>query len=83
MTQHRCKPGSLLADGSIIDYQGQPMADGPCWVPYRLGASWSRATSRIKLANAAGWQPIGPLHSKYPGIPPTIGVICVIRSAVQ
>ena len=80
----RPKPGSILADGSLVDYAGHRRFNGPCFVPYTVGyepdANYNRQHARRERYAAAGWT--YACATRWPSVLPNSRVICVERNAV-
>jgi hypothetical protein len=74
----RLKPGSLLADGSVVDWFGNPSVNGVCFIPGDFGATWAHREARCNLLNAAGWR-FQRDPRFWPGIPPVGSAICIGR----
>lgn len=72
-------PGSLLADGSVVDYRGEVQARGPCFVPADLGVGRRVVIlgRRKNLLGAAGWHKVPA--SQWPSVLPAQGVGCIVR----
>lgn len=67
----RPKPGSIMADGSVIDYQGAQWSHGPCFIPNMI-------TGRRKAwLGRFGWCKT-PARD-MPAIPPRQGLVCIHR----
>lgn len=73
----RAKPGSVLADGSVVDWLGVPHLRGPCFVPREFGVSIRRTISRTRALALAGWRYTPAVH--MPAIPPNDRVVCIDR----
>lgn len=74
----RALPGSLLADGSVVDYQGKAHARGPCFVPGDLGLrNVARLGRRKELFGRAGWH-VCPARD-WPSVLPAAGLACIVR----
>jgi hypothetical protein len=80
----RPKPGSIMADGALVTYQGVGDYQGPCWIPdprterFRVPA---HKPARLRHINAAGWRRVAA--ADLPGMPPRQGLICLRREKPQ
>lgn len=75
----RLKPGSLTADGAVIDMNGVAQEAGPCFIPARFGViAHCHLAGRADALNRAGWRHVRAA-ADWPSIPPTQGALCVVR----
>lgn len=86
MRLRRCLPGSLMPDGSIVDYAGVVQSTGPCWVPKGLGFGVPskenpKARRRAQMVIDVGWKVV--YARDYPSIPPRDNLTCVRREIVS
>lgn len=69
----KLKPGSLTADGAIIDHRGIETERGPCFVPFD-----ALSPARKGLMGEAGWH-MERRPGKWPEIPPSRRHACIVR----
>lgn len=72
-TRLKLKPGSLTADGAIVDHYGKVQTEGPCFVPFD-----ALSPARKGLMGAAGWH-MERRPGKWPGFAPTRRSACIVR----
>lgn len=68
----RAKPGSVMADGSVVDYRSIGHYAGPCFVPDNL------KPARKAALGAVGWC-VTPARD-WPSILPAQGLACIHRT---
>lgn len=75
----RPKPGSILEDGSVVDYRGEVCRSGQCFVPddFGCGKGWDKQLPRRTAYSAAGWT-YAPAR-RWPSMMPISGTVCVER----
>ena len=75
------KPGSIGADGGLVDYAGMICLVGPCFIPDpRARPHTATRAARLRLINEAGWR-LTPAKD-WPGMAPQAGLICVRRERI-
>ena len=72
-TRLKLKPGSLTADGAVIDVHGKCRVNGPCFVPFD-----ALSPTRKALMGAAGWHRENRA-AFWPGIPQSNRDMCIVR----
>lgn len=79
MRCRRVLPGSLLPDGSVIDFKGIAQLQGPCWIPANVGrkGGWDRQLPRRWLLRNAGWH-YCPARD-WPSLKPGPDLVCIVR----
>jgi len=77
----RLLPGSLTADGCVYDVDGEVCCSGTCFIPGLVRVTGPRRQGRVDALNAAGWRILRDA-TRWPGILPCEGAICIIRSDV-
>ena len=68
-------PGSVDADGNVIDYRGELHHDGPCFIPDNI------KPARKAVLGSFGWCKVRA--ADWPCIMPVEGVACIVRETVK
>lgn len=69
----RFLPGSLTAEGAVVDHAGEINAEGPCFVDLRKLKGRRRDTMR-----RVGWSIVRA--ENWPCLPPRRGLQCIQRA---